>query len=416
MKVLITEVRQSFNQTQPHGRVGMSIKNNKFYEIMAEVAVGLEDLGQDLPNKPGADRMDYELRKKFSVKFPFIVMSLTHDGMSKFISKLPHLNTDRSKVIGDADLVFFSLNGIMVHRENVKDDAHFFVDGYFNLGDAFSGGANSVASELISSISNSSPVPPVITIQLDNSLLQEFQKQKGVRQASHLLNIYDFTSLLSPYLNVFKKLDGNHMFRIFIGNDNKPKVQIAHYIRSRHWLKCVPEGHQWELDIFKETVPSDLMPQVLEPKKDNFQKLITVANKAKNLMEEKDMRNCFAIVNELNNYHPVPFTQILEAINLNAIEIPVDAASDALPDPENEKLYQFMNQNGERVQKLWNQVQHDLANEMDATSENQDSTEVEREDQQRTNEGVSEAISTVVNPETTEEDASPPPAKNHEKT
>uniref|UniRef100_A0AC35F8M6 Uncharacterized protein n=1 Tax=Panagrolaimus sp. PS1159 TaxID=55785 RepID=A0AC35F8M6_9BILA len=230
-----------------------------------------------------ADRLDYSVRKMFSLDHPESLLSLTHDGMSKHKTKLPHLLCNRAKFIGDADLAFCNLNGVIIHRKD-KDGGNFMIDGFFNLGDVFPGGANLVVSQLIASIARTTPLPRIVAIQLDNcsvnkcytmiaslgwillvqnvvkefyicynevghthidvdalfgrfsqalantecpapkDLLELFQKQKGVRQATADLNVFDFTTFMAPYQNNF---------------ENVPKVQVSPYIRSSKWLKAV---------------------------------------------------------------------------------------------------------------------------------------------------------------------------------
>uniref|UniRef100_A0A914PBJ2 Uncharacterized protein n=1 Tax=Panagrolaimus davidi TaxID=227884 RepID=A0A914PBJ2_9BILA len=65
-----------------------------------------------------ADRLDYEVRKMFSLRNPLLLICITHDAMSKNKSRLPHLNTNRSKVLSDCDLAYCTLSGLIVHRSS----------------------------------------------------------------------------------------------------------------------------------------------------------------------------------------------------------------------------------------------------------------------------------------------------------
>uniref|UniRef100_A0A914YW04 Transposase n=1 Tax=Panagrolaimus superbus TaxID=310955 RepID=A0A914YW04_9BILA len=363
-----------------------------------------------------ADRLDYFVRKIFSLTHPQWLLSITHDGMSKHKSKVPHFLWNRAKFIIDADLAFCNLNGVIIHRKD-KNGGDFVVDGYFNLSDVFPGGTNLVASQLIMSIVKTAPIPPVVAIQLDNcsvnksysmiatlgwllikqttvkefylcfnevghthidvdalfgrysqalskkecptpqALLDLFQKQQGVRQSTVDLKVYDFTTFLAPYQNNFGNLKNNHMFRIFIGSDNTPKVQIAHYIRSSKWLKSVPDAETWDYNVFKKLPPLNEEPPALLPSVDKLQKLQHTASAARQLLSEEEMKDYLSLVADIRAYVPTPFANILSLFSETVSETHNEAASNVLLDPHNKAIEKFMKEHKENISKIWNSLE-----------------------------------------------------------
>jgi hypothetical protein len=78
------------------------------------------------------------------------------------------------------------------------------------------------------------------------------------------------------------------------------------------------------------------------------------ANKAKELLQPDEIRSYFQCMNALKTYKPESFRQLITKINKNAYT-PVARCS--LGDPENVAIQQFMKQNKEMVEKIWEQIQ-----------------------------------------------------------
>uniref|UniRef100_A0A914XYE0 DUF7869 domain-containing protein n=1 Tax=Panagrolaimus superbus TaxID=310955 RepID=A0A914XYE0_9BILA len=333
-----------------------------------------------------AEQLDYELRKMYGIKFPRMLISFTHDGMAKNKLRLPHLNINRSKILSDVDLAYCNLNSLLIHRKN-EEGGNCIIDGYFNLGESFPGGANSVISQIITSLTQCTPIPPILTIQLDNCssnkcyavigafawLLQHqtavkevylcynevghthidvdgffgrfatlldrtecfspqdmfglLLRQKGVRQAAYCLKIYDFTAMLLPHLNKFGNLKNNHMFRVYLTADKIPKVQIAPFIRSSKWLKGVPDAEIYDTDVFTTQPELDKMPEPMKCDYGKLESLLHVASKAKELLTKNQLQNYHHIVNLLKNSVAKPFVEIIETLNANGIATHQDVAS-----------------------------------------------------------------------------------------
>uniref|UniRef100_A0AC35G1K0 Uncharacterized protein n=1 Tax=Panagrolaimus sp. PS1159 TaxID=55785 RepID=A0AC35G1K0_9BILA len=179
LKKIKQQLQDDYTQPDAHGNDGRKWKSNEYYTNVARMVVLLEDVAQDSPTdgsyymprglskidfmkevnpetqkqllpdyylqaiKPTlhwhsrnaltnrctstqhrmnhfdniiSDRLDYEVRKMFSVRNPLSLICITHDAMSKNKSRLPHLNTNRSKVLSDCDLAYCTLSGLIVHR------------------------------------------------------------------------------------------------------------------------------------------------------------------------------------------------------------------------------------------------------------------------------------------------------------
>uniref|UniRef100_A0A914YXW4 DUF7869 domain-containing protein n=1 Tax=Panagrolaimus superbus TaxID=310955 RepID=A0A914YXW4_9BILA len=352
------------------------------------------------------DRRDYEIRKLTSLQEVNFLLSLGHDGMSKYLSTFPHLNNDNIKTLSDTMKMACSLNLAIVHRNTI--DTPYQLHSFWNIDQMSGAKANAVISQLFYSISHCSPIPSKIAIQLDNcasnkcyTLLGAFghlllwipkltsiyictsevghthndidqkfgvlasalkmnqiytpqgytrfaqEKLKGLATNNLLPTTYDFEAFLRTNVIENGQIAKNHYFELTRQEDNTVTMKIARFLRSEKYISSTSTDSTG-FKLFKQPPNANEFPKIVPPNAFDLSKHAKLCKAVKGAMNPSDFEELVNLPKFIEeNYQPEPFEDVLKRISDKVVAENITVR--VSEDPENDLVDKFL----KRINKPW---------------------------------------------------------------
>uniref|UniRef100_A0AC35GRD0 Uncharacterized protein n=1 Tax=Panagrolaimus sp. PS1159 TaxID=55785 RepID=A0AC35GRD0_9BILA len=293
------------------------------------------------------EKQDYYVRMQHS-RTSNDLLSIAHDQMSKEKTKFPHLLEDRSKKITDTMKIMNSLCLGVVHKIPQNSLGRDQLHAYWNIDQMSGGTSNTIISQLFNIISNTNPIPPEISIQLDNCaanknyntlasfgllllwvpnikkiyicmpevghthddvdrhfgiLASKLRKKQiyspfgyhrffdetfpNVVTNNLLPTTYDFLSITDSIVNKFKEVNSNHLFELSRNADGEVIVRIGRYVRSESFLSH-GRTHDSHFMLFKDKPDLAKLPPIIPRNELNKKGFDDLCNEMKTLMPSSD--------------------------------------------------------------------------------------------------------------------------------
>uniref|UniRef100_A0A7E4UQ31 ATP-dependent DNA helicase n=1 Tax=Panagrellus redivivus TaxID=6233 RepID=A0A7E4UQ31_PANRE len=344
------------------------------------------------------DRRDYAVRAEAS-RAQNGLLSLTIDAASKDSTKFPRLLDNRTKKLADNDKQMCTLTLVIVHRKYNDTDNTFHLN--WNVDNMESANSNMMVSLLYHAISHTPNVPSNISVQCDNcpvnkcyntlgalALLlyfvpqlrriyvclpevghthadadrefgvmdtqlerKEINSPQGyVRFTNALWNavasnrlvptIYDFENILGDNLVRHGYLQKYHFFELSLNGKNEAVVRIAKFIRSEKFIYPPKSTDTPVFQVFKNMPNPELHPAVVPPKPYDVERHSAVCRKVRWAMSETDHEELQDLPNVLTQQPVEEFSALLERLQSNMCEAPVDVPQ--ISDLENEGIERFL--------------------------------------------------------------------------
>uniref|UniRef100_A0AC34FS86 Uncharacterized protein n=1 Tax=Panagrolaimus sp. ES5 TaxID=591445 RepID=A0AC34FS86_9BILA len=400
----------SFTKCKTCVHLKVAMKNVQLsLEDRNEAEIHLKNHWKNIEN----DRRDAFMRELASLHETHYLLALGHDGMSKELSKFPNPTTLNTKLLTDTMKMMCSLNLSLAHRQT--GDTPYQLHCFWNIDQMSGAKASTVITQCFYTLSYCNPIPPYISIQLDNcasnkcyttlgafgllllwipkltaiyictsevghthnEIDQKFgvfakalkgyarfaeKTFKGLKTNNLLPTTYDFEELVRKNVVENGQLAKNHFFELTRQPDNTVTVKIARFLRSENYL---PSNDSAGFKLFKEPPNADEFPKIIEPNKFDIEKHTKLCKALSNSMSPENFEELSNLPQYITeNYNPEPFEVLLKRISDNVVAPNINVI--VPEDPENAHVEAFLN----RIKKVWDPLTSEAADTSISTNSN----------------------------------------------